>query len=86
MTKLTLSMDESLVATARRLAKHHNTSISALLANYVKAMAALEGLLPDVPPTSVTARLTGVIAVPPDVTDDELLAAAILDEHELADR
>ena len=83
MTKLTLSMDEEVVATAKRLARHHRTSVSAMLTNVVKAMAAQEQRQPAIPPDSVVARLTGIIKAPAGKSDRELLAEALADRYEV---
>ena len=81
MTKLTLSMDERLVVTAKRLAKRHKTSVSAMLANMVRAMAAQEQRKPEIPADSITAQLTGIIKAPADKPDHELLAEALLERY-----
>ena len=44
MTKLTLSMDEEVVATAKRIARRHNQSVSAMFSNLVRAQLRNWGL------------------------------------------
>lgn len=82
MSKLTLSMDEHMVVTAKRLAKRHKTSVSALLANMVRTMAAQEERKPAIPADSITAQLTGIIRAPAHKSDRELLTDALLDRYE----
>ena len=86
MTKLTLSMDEAVVATAKRLAKRQRTSVSAMLTNVVKAMAIQERHPPAIPPDSVTARLTGIIKLPPGMSDDDARYEALREKYRLPRR
>ena len=82
MTKLTLSMDEDVIATAKRIARRHNQRVSALLLNVVRAMAAQEKPHPeDIPPDSVVARLTGIIRLPPGMTGDDARFEALCDKY-----
>ena len=37
-TKLTLSVDSSVIAKARRISKHRRTSVSALFSNYISSL------------------------------------------------
>jgi hypothetical protein len=82
MTKLTLSMDEEVIASAKRIARRHKQSVSSMLSNMVKAMAAQEAQQEtDVPPDSVTARLTGIVEAPPNKSDRELIAEALMERY-----
>jgi hypothetical protein len=81
MTKLTLSMDEDVVATAKRLASQQNTSVSAMLASLIRAMAAQDLAPPAIPPDSVTARLTGIVTLPADRSDRDLLTDALAERY-----
>ena len=84
MTKLTLSMDEEVVATAKRIARRHRQSVSAMLSNVVKAMAASEeGRDTVVPADSVAARATGLIKLPSGRTADDLRYEALRDKYGL---
>jgi hypothetical protein len=84
MTKLTLSMDEEVVATAKRIARRHRQSVSAMLSNVVKAMAASEeGRDMAVPADSVAAQATGLIKLPPGRTADDLRYDALRDKYGL---
>lgn len=84
MTKLTLSMDEEVVATAKRIARRHKQSVSAMFSNVVKAMAAQEEpATGDAPPDSITARLTGIVRLPEGRSDRELVTEALVDRYEV---
>ena len=82
MTKLTLSLEEEVVATAKRLAKRHRTSVSAMLANMVKAMAVQEEGKPlGIPPDSMAAKALGLATAPAGKSDDEVLYEALCDKY-----
>ncbi len=83
MKKLTLSMDEKDIRAARRIAREHGTSISAMFSRLVRAMAAKRRPRQheELPP--VTRRLTGMISAPEGKTDRELVEEALLDKHGL---
>ena len=82
MDKLTLSMDREVVATAKRLAKRHRTSVSAMLSNMVKAMAAQEGeKRPEIPPDSIAARAVGLVKLPLGKTDGDVLYEALCEKY-----
>ena len=82
MTKLTLSMDEDVIATAKRVARRNGQSVSAMLSNLVKAMAEQEERdAALVPPDSITARLTGVVRLPEGKSDRDLVAEALAERH-----
>jgi len=64
-TKLTLVMDSGVISTAKTYAKAHETSVSKLVENFLKLLAAEEG-----PPSSalhqsgpITASLRGAIPI-----------------------
>ena len=87
MTKLTLSVGEDVVATAKRIARRHKQSVSAMFSHVVKAMAAQEerqGV--EIPPDSVVARLTGSIKLPPGVTADDARYAALSEKYGIEPR
>ena len=82
MTKLTLSMDEEVIATAKRIARRHRQSVSAMFSGVVRAMAAQEEKQAvAVPPDSITARLTGIVRLPDGKSDRELVAEALLERY-----
>lgn len=82
MKKLTLSMDEKDIRAARRIARAHGTSISAMFSRLVRMMARkrrapAEG--EDLPP--LTRKLTGILALPKGKTDREVIEDAVLARH-----
>jgi len=82
MTKLTLSMDENVIATAKRIARRHRQSVSSMLSNVVKAMAAQEEKeAGDVPADSITARLIGVVRLPEGKSDRDLVTEALVERY-----
>jgi len=82
MMKLTLSMDEEVVATAKRMARRHRQSVSAMFSNVVKAMAAQEEqAATELPPDSITARLTGIVRLPEGKSDRELIAEVLAERY-----
>ncbi len=81
MAKLTLSMDDDVVTAAKRLARRHRTSVSAMLAGMVKAMAVQEQSRAAIPADSAAARLTGIIKAPAERSDRDLLTDALLERH-----
>ena len=84
MTKLTLSMDQEVVATAKRIARRHRQSVSAMLSNMVRAMAAREDLHDgDIPKDSLAARALGLVKLPHGKTVDEVLYEALCEKYEL---
>jgi hypothetical protein len=82
MTKLTLSMDKDVIATAKRIAGRHRQSVSSMLSNVVKAMAAQEKRQAgEVPPDCVTACLRGVVQLPDGKPDRDLVAEALMERY-----
>ena len=82
MTKLTLSMDEEVIATAKRVARRHRQSVSAMFSSVVRAMAAQEERpAVDAPPDSITARLTGIVRLPEGKSDRELVSEALAERY-----
>ncbi len=77
--KLTLRMDESLIASAKNYAAAHGSSVSQMVANYFAALAYMSPASPDNSPSAalahsaksadvsgpLTRRLTGLLKPPP---------------------
>ncbi len=82
MKKLTLSVDESVLRSARRLARAQGTSISAMFSRLVRAMARRKEEA-ELPP--LTARMSGILTVPKGKSDRQLIEEA-LDERYGLDR
>jgi hypothetical protein len=75
-------MDEDVVVTAKRIARRHHQSVSSMLSNVVRAMAARdEGQTVAVPPDSITARVTGIIRVPASKSDRDLITEALAERY-----
>jgi len=80
-TKLTLSMDESVIERAKQAAHARNTSVSAMLAGLVRGLDALEHpRAPDfVGP--LTRSATGLVELGPARSDSELLGDALWERY-----
>lgn len=81
MTKLTLSADQQVIQTARRLSRRNRTSISAMFARMVLAADDQSHRQERLPP--IVARASGIIQLPGPSRDDEVLAEALLDKYGL---
>lgn len=67
-TKLTLRMDQKLVAKAKREARKRGKSVSGMVADFFAGLAPRDGALGDLPP--ITRSLVGAIA-DPDVSEED---------------
>jgi hypothetical protein len=76
LTKLTLSVDPVLVSVAKRLAEERGTSLSAM---FSRLLGAIEHASADPrsAPAPLTASVSGLVALPTDLTDEDLLADAL---------
>ncbi len=86
MTKLTLSVDEKVVAEAKRIARRRNTSVSAMFANLVRGMAAHEtdaGARPTSRgrPAPLTARALRLVRQPARGTPEALRQDALFAKY-----
>jgi hypothetical protein len=82
MKKLTLSMEESDIRAARRIARDHGTSISRMFSRLVRMMdrrRPVPSTGEELPP--LTRRLTGIVALPKGKTDREIIEDAVLARH-----
>ena len=77
--KLTLSLDEEVIAEAKRIAAERGTSVSAMFSRLVQAMAHREGEKVEIGPK--TRSLAGIISLPKGKADRELLTEALLDKY-----
>ncbi len=80
-TKLTLSMDESVIERAKQAARTRNTSVSAMLAGLVRGLDALEH--PPAPDLigPVTLAATGLVELGPTRSDADLLGDALWERY-----
>ncbi|MBM4035459.1 MAG: hypothetical protein FJ291_27270 [Planctomycetes bacterium] len=81
MTKLTLSMDEEVVAQAKRLAKENGRSVSAMFTQYVRALAQKRSRPARV--GHIARQALGLIHLPKDRSDRDLLVDALMEKYGL---
>ena len=79
MKKLTLSMDEETIKEAKRLAAEQGTSVSAMFSRLVQAMAHKSKKKMEIGP--LTKKATGLVKLPPDKSDRELLQEALEEKY-----
>jgi hypothetical protein len=79
MTKLTLSAEPEVVATAKRLAKERKISVSRLFAQLVKGMDMWDR--DPMPIGPKTRAVSGIVSFPPDKTDRELIEDALEERY-----
>ena len=80
--KLTLSADETLVDDAKKLARERHTSVSAMFSRFVAAAKQeRDGGSPPLGP--LTQRAIGLVRLPDDRPDHELLAEALGDKYQV---
>lgn len=79
MTKLTLSVDEEVVAQAKRIAADNNTSVSAMFSNYIHALARKKWK--DIPIGPLTRAATGLIELPEGKTYEDVLTDALIEKY-----
>ena len=82
MSKLTLSIEPSVVEKAKQMAEANNTSVSAMFTRFVEAASADRGRRRKIGP--LTRKLSGIIELPPDKDYKELLADALADKYGVA--
>ncbi len=80
-TKLTLSVDPEVVREAKRSAAAWNTSLSGLFSRLLRAMAISHPV--DLDTSPVTRRATGLVELPQDMDDSELLADALASKYRI---
>jgi hypothetical protein len=82
--KLTLSADERVIDAAKRYAKQHGTSVSALFSRFVLSVTAEEPQEQHKLPTkSLTRKATGLVSLPEGISTDSLLEDALLGKYEI---
>lgn len=84
MKKLTLSADEQIIDAAKRYAKKHGTSVSALFSRFVLSVTAeAPHERHKLPRKSLTRKATGLISLPEGVSADSLLEEALAEKYEI---
>ena len=81
MTKVTLSMEKTILQEAKKLAKARKTSVSAMISHFVHFAANAEGLPSKIGP--LTRKVTGIGKLPPDKDYKELLTDALMEKYGL---
>lgn len=78
-TKLTLSADRNLIRQAKQLAKKRGTSLSAMFDRFIRSVVLHEEL--SEAPGPLTAQALGLVDLPEDKTDSDLLEEALAERH-----
>lgn len=78
-TKLTLSADSELIRQAKQLARKRGTSLSAMFDRFVRSVVLHEQLREA--PGPLTAQALGLVQLPEDRADRELLEEALAEKH-----
>ena len=79
MTKLTLSVEESVVKKAKRIANANNTSVSAMFSQFVELASSERPHRPKIGP--LTRKLSGIIKLPQGKDYKELLAESLAEKY-----
>jgi len=79
MPKLTLSANKEVIEQAKRIAAAQHTSVSAIVSRVFRGIAAAKLPTEDLPPITRTA--SGLVRLPADVPDRDLLSAALADRY-----
>jgi hypothetical protein len=82
MTKLTLSIEPSVVEKAKQMAEANNTSVSAMFSQFVESAATQRKRRPKIGP--LTRKLSGMIELPPGKDYKRLLEDALADKYKVA--
>ncbi len=77
--KLTLSADEEVIKQAKRLAAENRTTVSAMFARMIRAMASRQA--GDIPIGPIASKATGLVKLPKGKTDRELITEALTDKY-----
>jgi len=80
-TKLTLSMDESVIERAKQAARARNTSVSAMLAGLVRGLDALDHPRGASSIGPLTRAATGLVELAPGSSDADLLGDALWERY-----
>ena len=79
MTKLTLSMEEAVVAKAKRIARANRTSVSAMVTQFVISLSGGPRTRIRIGP--LTRKASGLVRLPAGKDYKQLIEEAILDKH-----
>ena len=73
--KLTLSIDDTVIEEAKRLARENQTSVSSMFERFVRLAGSRDKSEPELGP--ITRQATGLLSLPKDKTYRELLDEAV---------
>ena len=74
-TKLTLTIEDSVITSAKKYAKKQGKSLSGIIENYLKSITAKENKIKNISPR--VSKLMGVIKLPDDFNYKEELSTAL---------
>jgi hypothetical protein len=83
MTKLTLSAEAGLIADAKRLASSRQTSVSGMFSRFLRSIEQIERD-ESVQIGPLTRQATGLVNLPRNRSDQELLEVALSGKHRIA--
>jgi hypothetical protein len=83
MTKLTLSIDKTVIEKAKQLAEANQTSVSAMFSQFVQSMAGRHTRPGKIGP--LTRKATGMLKLPPGKDYRDLLTEALQDKYGAAE-
>ncbi len=78
-TKLTLTMDDVVIRTAKKYAKNKGKSVSDILENYLKTLTYIEDKENEIAPSIL--KMMGVLKLEKDFDYKETLTAALVKKH-----
>jgi len=81
MGKLTISMDDEIIAAAKQLAAADNVSVSAMIRRYI--LARIKPEKPKIKIGPLTKQLTGIIPSKTDEEYREILTDALMEKYGL---
>ncbi len=79
--KLTLSVDENIIRSAKNYAKEHNTSVSAIFSNVISAISSKDRDF-KIPVNSTLNSIAGILK-DKNINDDDLRYDALSDKYDL---
>jgi Family of unknown function (DUF6364) len=81
-TKLTLTIEQSVIERAKQYARSRNRSVSKLVEEYLSNVSGLKGTELKLEGAPITRRLTGAFAAQDTGQDDQdLLEVALMEKH-----
>ena len=78
-TKLTLSVDRALIERAKEFARKEGTSLSSIVSRFLESLVADE--IPTARPGPLTKAATGLVNLPDDISDKDLVEDALVDKY-----